>query len=249
MKAIGVLPARWGSTRLPGKVLINIAGKPMLQHVWERVKRCHSLSTVVIACDEKHVFDCAKSFGAEVVMTKKDHPSGSDRVAEAIAHYDSDIVVNIQADEPLIEPDLIDDLVQVLSKEPQAVISTAVQRCVSIEDFLNPNVVKVVLNQKKEALYFSRAPIPFKRDGDLVAEDVKNFFRHLGIYAYRREFLVEYCSWPKSFLEDQEKLEQLRVLEAGYRIKTVETSMHSIGVDTIEDVAKVEEYLKKTLNS
>lgn len=247
MKAIGVLPARWASTRLPGKVLIDIAGKPMLQHVWERVKRCCELSNVIIACDEQHVFDRARAFGAEVMMTKKDHPSGSDRVAEVAKHYPAEIIVNIQADEPLIEPMLIDHLVCALREESQCVMSTVVQSCSSIEDVRNPNVVKVVLNKNKEALYFSRSVIPFKRDGELTIEEVKKYFKHLGIYAYRRNFLFEYCSWSKSFLEDQEKLEQLRVLEAGYRIKTVETAMHSIGVDTKEDVKRVEEYLKKSV--
>jgi 3-deoxy-manno-octulosonate cytidylyltransferase (CMP-KDO synthetase) len=241
LKAIGILPARWASTRLPGKVLIEIGGKPMLEHVWRRVKQAKELSDVIIACDEPHVLERAKAFGANAVLTRKDHPSGSDRVAEAAKASDADIVVNIQADEPLIQPALIDDLVKALKSDPSCVLATPIKRIVTIEEFKNPNVVKVVVDKNACALYFSRSPIPYKRDG---AMNVSNYFKHLGIYAYRRDFLFEYCRWPKSFLEQEENLEQLRVLEAGYKIKTVETTMETIGVDTPEDVLKVEAYMK-----
>ena len=241
MKAVGVLPARFASTRLPGKVLVKIAGKPMLERVWLRVKAAKGLSDVIIACDEPHVLEAAKAFGAKAVLTRKDHPSGSDRVAEAAAATDADIIVNIQADEPLIDPLLIDDLVRSLKTDKGCVLATPIKRITSIEEFRNPNVVKVVVDKNGCALYFSRAPIPFKRDG---TPDVSHYFKHLGIYAYRREFLFEYCRWPKSFLEQEECLEQLRVLEAGYKIKTVETTMETIGVDTPEDIVKVETYMK-----
>lgn len=244
MKAVGVLPARFASTRLPGKVLIDIGGKPMLQRVWEKAQQAKELSAVIIACDEPCVMERAAAFGALAVMTRKDHLSGSDRVAEAAAKMDVDIIVNIQADEPLIDPVLIDELVRSLRADVSCVVATAVKRCATLEEFNNPNVVKVVLDQHRCALYFSRAPIPFRRDHAAGGLDVTKYFKHLGIYAYRREFLFEYCKWPKSFLESEESLEQLRVLEAGYKIKTVETNMNAIGVDTSEDVKKVEQYLK-----
>jgi 3-deoxy-manno-octulosonate cytidylyltransferase (CMP-KDO synthetase) len=244
MKAIGVLPARWASTRLPGKVLVKIAGKSMLERVWTRVKGAKELVDVIIACDEPHVLDAAKAFGAKAVLTRKDHASGSDRVAEVAALTDADIVVNIQADEPLIDPLVIDALVKSLREDKTCVLATAIKRIISIDEFRNPNVVKVVIDQKQCALYFSRSPIPFKRDGACVEADVTNYFKHLGIYAYRREFLFEYCRWSKSFLEQEECLEQLRVLEAGYKIKTVETTMETIGVDTPADIVRVETYMK-----
>ncbi len=241
MKAVGIIPARWASTRLPGKVLVPIAGKSMLRRVWERASAARELSDVIIACDEQRVLDAAVAFGAHAVMTKIDHPSGSDRVAEAAAGTDAGIIVNIQCDEPLIQPGLIDALVLDLKADPGCVLATPVKRISGVEEFHNPNVVKVVVDRNCCALYFSRAPIPFKRDG---AADTGKYFKHLGIYAYRREFLFEFCRWPKSFLEQEEALEQLRVLEAGFKIKTVETSMEAIGVDTREDVIRVETYMK-----
>jgi 3-deoxy-manno-octulosonate cytidylyltransferase (CMP-KDO synthetase) len=246
MKALGVIPARWASTRLPGKVLIDIAGKPLIQHVWERAKKARRLADVIIACDEPHVVDRARAFGAHAVLTAKDHPSGSDRVAEAARKSDADIIVNIQGDEPLIAPKLIDGLVDALAKDGAAAVATAVKRIAGEEEFRNPNVVKVVIDQKGNALYFSRASIPFKRDGK--PSDFSKYFRHLGIYAYRRDFLFSYCQWPKSFLEQEECLEQLRVLEAGYRIKCVETDVETIGVDTPEDVIRVASYLEANAN-
>ena len=241
MKALGVLPARWASTRLPGKVLVKIAGTPMLERVWRRVKAAKELSDVIIACDEPHVLEAAQAFGAKAVLTRKDHPSGSDRVAEAAAATDADIIVNIQADEPLIEPALIDALVQGLRADTGCVLATPIKRITTLDEFRNPNVVKVVVDKNGCALYFSRSPVPFKRDGQ---PDVTRYFKHLGIYAYRREFLFAYCRWPRSFLEQEESLEQLRVLEAGCRIKTVETAMETIGVDTPEDVVRAETYMK-----
>ncbi|MEI8011003.1 MAG: 3-deoxy-manno-octulosonate cytidylyltransferase [Candidatus Omnitrophota bacterium] len=241
MKAVGIIPARWASTRLPGKALVPIAGKSMLRRVWERASAARELSDVIIACDEQRVLDAAVAFGAHAVMTKIDHPSGSDRVAEAAAGTDAGIIVNIQCDEPLIQPGLIDALVLDLKADPGCVLATPVKRISGVEEFHNPNVVKVVVDRNCCALYFSRAPIPFKRDG---AADTGKYFKHLGIYAYRREFLFEFCRWPKSFLEQEEALEQLRVLEAGFKIKTVETSMEAIGVDTREDVIRVETYMK-----
>ncbi len=246
MKAIGVIPARWASTRLPGKVLVDINGKPMLQHVWERAQRARKLSEVIVACDEPHVLERAKAFKANAVLTAKSHASGSDRVAEAAAKTSAEIIVNIQSDEPFIQPRLIDQLVEALEKDAVAVMATPIKRIASEEEFRNPNVVKAVIDRSGNALYFSRAAIPFKRDGK--PSDFSRYFRHLGLYAYRRDFLFSYCTWPKSFLEQEESLEQLRVLEAGYRIKCVETDIETIGVDTPEDVFKAINYLKANPN-
>ena len=243
MKAVGVLPARWASTRLPGKVLIDICGKPLVQHVWERAKQCKRLSEVIIACDEPKVLERCKAFGANAVLTSKDHPSGSDRIAEATSRSDADIIVNIQADEPLIDPKLIDDLVLALENDEACVVATPIKRLANGEDFNNPNIVKVVVDVHGHALYFSRAAIPFKRDGK--PSDYSRYFRHVGLYAYRRDFLFTYCQWPKSFLEQEESLEQLRVLEAGYKIKCVETDVEAVGVDTPEDVQKVIHLLRR----
>jgi 3-deoxy-manno-octulosonate cytidylyltransferase (CMP-KDO synthetase) len=241
MKVVGVIPARWASTRLPGKVLVDICGKPMVQHVWEQARASHSLHDVIIACDEQHVLECCQAFGAKAVLTDKEHPSGSDRIAQVIKSISCGIVVNIQSDEPLLDPQLVDAVVDALAKDKDCVLATPVKRIQSEEEFRNPNVVKTVLDKDSHALYFSRAPIPFRREGKA---DLSKYFKHLGLYAYRRDFLLTYCSLPKSFLEEEEKLEQLRALEAGFKIKCVETAIETIGVDTLEDVQKVVNVIK-----
>jgi 3-deoxy-manno-octulosonate cytidylyltransferase (CMP-KDO synthetase) len=244
MTALGVIPARWSSTRLPGKALADIGGKPMIRHVWENARRSLKLTEIIIACDEPRVHAAALAFGARAVMTRQDHPSGSDRVAEAASASEADIVVNIQGDEPFIDPRLIDALVDALAADPASAMATVVKRFGSKDDFLNPNMVKVVIDRDHHALYFSRAPVPHHRDG--VPSDYSRYFRHIGIYAYRRDFLLQYCAWPKSFLEQEEALEQLRVLENGHRIMTVETTIDTIGVDTPEDLEKARLYYEKT---
>jgi 3-deoxy-manno-octulosonate cytidylyltransferase (CMP-KDO synthetase) len=242
MLAVGVIPARWASTRLPGKVLVDICGKPMVQHVWERARACRSLSDVIIACDEPHVLERCRGFGARVILTDRNHPSGSDRVAEAIRDVEADVVVNIQSDEPLIDPKLIDALVDALAADKDSVVATPIKRIENETEYQDPNVVKVVADKDGHALYFSRAPIPLRR-GDM-AVDLSRYFKHLGIYAFRRDFLFVFCRLPKSFLEQEEKLEQLRILEAGFKIKCVVTTSDSIGVDTQADVVKVVDFLK-----
>jgi 3-deoxy-manno-octulosonate cytidylyltransferase (CMP-KDO synthetase) len=239
MKAVGVIPARWASTRLPGKVLVDICGKPMVQRVWERARTCHSLHDVIIACDEPQVLERCQAFGAKAVLTDKGH--GSDRIAQVIKNVACGVVVNIQSDEPLLDPGLVDAVVETLAKDKDCVVATPVKRIQSEEEFRNPNVVKAVLDKDNHALYFSRAPIPFRREGKA---DLTRYFKHLGLYAYRRDFLLTYCSLPKSFLEEEEKLEQLRILEAGFKIKCVETVADTIGVDTPEDVQKVVDFIK-----
>jgi len=239
MKAIGVIPARWASTRFEGKVLAKIAGKPMIQHVFERVKKSEKLDDVLIATDSNEVFQAAEGFGANVVMTRSDHPSGTDRIAEAVKDLDVQIVVNIQGDEPLIEHAIIDKLVGALETDRTSVMATVIKVIKDEQELNNPNVVKVVIDKDGHALYFSRSMIPYNRDGEEIIA-----YKHLGIYAYRKDFLLQYSDLPKSKLEQSERLEQLRVLEAGYRIKTVVTDLETIGVDTKEDLKKVEGILK-----
>ena len=243
MKIIGVIPARYASTRLKGKVLADINGKPMIQHVWERAKKSKLLNDLLIASDSAVVVEKAKAFGAQAVLTAAHHPSGSDRVAEAIQSLDVNIVVNIQGDEPLIAPQVIDDLARALKDDERCVMATTIRALNREEDLNDPNVVKVVVDQNQNALYFSRSPIPCDRDR--VGWKSVGYFQHLGIYAYRKDFLLTFIKLPKSHLEKIEQLEQLRVLEAGYKIKTVLTDIQTISVDTEADLIRVREFLRK----
>ncbi|MCA9399803.1 MAG: 3-deoxy-manno-octulosonate cytidylyltransferase [Candidatus Omnitrophica bacterium] len=239
MKAVGVIPARWASTRFEGKVLADIAGKPMIQHVWERTSQCQHLDDVLIATDHEQVLKAAEAFGAKAVLTRVDHPSGSDRVAEAVKDVDTDIVVNIQGDEPLISPQVIDDLVLAISQDKEVVMATVIKQITDANDISNPNVVKAVIDDRGNALYFSRSPIPYNRD----QQDI-TYYKHLGLYAYTKDFLFQFIGFPPSALENAERLEQLRVLEAGYSIRTVITDQETIGVDTKEDLKKVQGIFK-----
>ncbi|MBF0532324.1 MAG: 3-deoxy-manno-octulosonate cytidylyltransferase [Candidatus Omnitrophica bacterium] len=234
MKIIGVIPARWASTRLPGKPLADIAGKPMIQRVWEQAKKSRRLNEVLVACDDSRIEQAVKAFGGQAVMTDPNHPSGTDRIAEAVQGRDADGIINIQGDEPLIDPRVIDALAGLFSLHPGVDMATVIKRIMDEKDYSNPNVVKVVVNQRQEAVYFSRSPIPFNRDGGPVTA-----YKHLGIYAYQKNFLLGYKNLPESLLEKTEKLEQLRAIEAGYKIKTVITDMESMGVDTAEDLEKI----------
>jgi len=242
MKVIGVIPARWASTRLEGKVLAQINGKPMIQHVWERAKQSRLLEEVFVACDDERIFDAVQEFGAKVVMTSKEAASGTDRIAKAFKHAAADIIINIQGDEPLIEPALIDSLAHALIEDKTCSVATAAKLIKNEADVRNPNVVKVVFDAKQSALYFSRSVIPFNRD-EKSFEDI-DYYKHIGIYAYRKNFLVGFNDLPESSLEKTEKLEQLRVLEAGYRIRVVETDYDSVGVDTPEDFDRVKELMQ-----
>jgi 3-deoxy-manno-octulosonate cytidylyltransferase (CMP-KDO synthetase) len=237
MKTIGVIPARYASTRFPGKVLVPINGKPMIELVWRQARQCRNLDDLLIACDHTEVYKSAKSFGANVVMTSPDHPSGSDRIAEAVGQLDCDIVVNIQGDEPFIQPEVIDGLVDILKNDTRSSVATVVKEIHSEDEINNPNVVKVVLDVQQFALYFSRSVIPYDRNKQRPSG--LKYFKHLGLYAYRKSFLMDYKDWPKSMLETAEQLEQLRILEAGYKIKTIETNTESLAVDTPEDLAKI----------
>lgn len=246
MKTIGVIPARMASTRFPGKVLAKLGDQTMIEHVWRKAKTAIKLDDVLIACDHEEVFNVANGFGANVVMTDPDLPSGSDRIAQAIANKSCAIVVNIQGDEPFIDPLTIDRLAEVLQKDPTLQMGTVIKKIVSQEEFENPNVVKCVIDQAGYALYFSRSPIPYERDVHAGAEHFK--YKHLGLYAYRKDFLLQYTRWPKSTLEHCEQLEQLRVLENGFRIKTVVTAQESIAIDTPADLEKAILWLQKQSN-
>ena len=242
MRVIGVIPSRWGSTRFPGKSLYPICGKPLVQWVVEAVKRAHSLDEVLVATDDARIAEAVKGF-AKVVMTRPDHPSGTDRVAEAAKPGDDDIVINIQGDEPLIDPALIDALAARMKADPGWAMATAACPVRTMRDLDARTVVKVVLARDGGALYFSRLPIPCRRDGE---PDLGSglYLRHLGIYAYRGAFLKRLVCEPPCALEKTESLEQLRALYLGGRIAVIRTEDQGVGVDTPEDVATVEAVLK-----
>ncbi len=243
MRTIGVIPSRWGSTRFPGKSLHPIQGRPLVEHVVDAVKRARELDEVMVATDDGRIVD-ALAGKVKVVMTRADHPSGTDRVAEAACAADDDIVINIQGDEPLIDPALIDRLVRRMKEDDDWAMATAATPIKSIEDLMSPTVVKVVLAEDDGAIYFSRLPVPCQRDG---AADIHSglYLRHLGIYAYRGSFLNRLVREPPCLLEQSECLEQLRALYIGGRIAVIRTEDESIGVDRIEDVQRVENILKK----
>ena len=243
MNILGIIPARYASTRFPGKPLALIAGKPLIQHVVEQCQKAKSLSEVIVATDDTRIFEVAQNF-CRVEMTSPDHPSGSDRIAEIAERNACDAVVNIQGDEPLIDPNVIDAVALALG---QSEMSTAATRIKHVAEYENPNVVKVVVNSAQNALYFSRRTIPFLRDAASrpAAEQLAAFpfLKHLGIYGYRRETLLRLVKFPPSLLEQAEKLEQLRALENGIAIAVVTVNYDSIGVDLPEDVGRVEKIL------
>ena len=242
MEAIGVIPARFSSTRFSGKVLADICGKPMLQRVWEQAKEARLLDDVIIACDEEEVLAVAQEFGANCVMTSKGHLSGSDRITEVISPIDVKVVVNIQADEPLVQPIMIDSLVEALLRDDSIYMATLIKQIGDAKEINSPNTVKVVMDKDNFALYFSRAPIPYRAGR---VKDKPVYYKHIGLYAYTKDFLFRYKNILPSSLERAEKLEQLRVLEEGLRIKVIETKFDTIGVDTPQDLDKVKAYLKK----
>jgi 3-deoxy-manno-octulosonate cytidylyltransferase (CMP-KDO synthetase) len=234
-KILGVIPARFASTRFPGKVLAQIAAKTMLQHVYERACLSTYLTSVIIATDDDRVRTVARDFGARVRMTRSDHLSGTDRVAEVASAEDVEIVVNIQGDEPLISPDAIDAAILPLVHEPDLVMGTLKKRIEDPREITDPNVVKVVTNRSGDAVYFSRCAIPFAREPN----GSTSYFKHIGLYVYRRDFLLAYPELPVGPLEAAERLEQLRALENGFSIRVVETEYESLGVDTPQDLERV----------
>lgn len=240
-----VIPARWGSTRFPGKCLHPVAGKPLVRRVWERSLLARNISRVLIATDDRRIADAARGFGAEVVMTSPDHPSGTDRIAEAasrlrgITHF-----INVQGDEPLIDPGLIEELAAALIRDPRIGMITAATPFADPKEADDPNCVKVVTGVSGDALYFSRSMIPFHRDSKEKASAVTPML-HLGIYGYRRDILSRLVRLTPTPLEQCEKLEQLRALEHGIPIRVVRTDHRGVGVDTPADVRRVEKLLKK----
>ena len=241
-KVVGVIPARYGSSRFHGKILADICGKPMIQRVYEQSAQSKLLDKLIVAVDDQRVFDCVYKFGGEAVMTRSDHKSGTDRLAEAVEKLDADIIVNIQGDQPLFDSAMIDEAVLPLLTDPTVQMSTLKIK-IGEEDYNDPSVVKVVVDENDFALYFSRSLIPFSRDKDSV-----DVYEHVGLYVYRKDFLLEISKLPQTVLEKTEMLEQLRVLEKGYKIKVIETKSDrnsGISVDTPEDLAKVESIIKK----
>ncbi len=274
MAAIVIIPARYGSTRFPGKPLCHLLGKPMIQHVYERVRDARLVQDVFVATDSEAIYSAVEGFGGKAVMTSTEHRSGTDRIAEAVTKLteagatggqgkqDEQIIVNVQGDEPLIMPEMVDAVIELMEDE-RAAIGTLVKRILTHEEIEDPNVVKAVFNDEGFALYFSRAPIPYHRDtnhGDTTrrhgdtetrGKDVQVpdsfFYKHIGIYAFRKEALLRFSRLAPTRLEEIEKLEQLRALERGFKIKVHETHHETIGVDTAMDLERVEKCLSLSL--
>ena len=248
MRVTAVIPARYASTRFPGKPLADLCGKPMIQWVCEGAARCPLIDQVLVATDDERIAAAVRAFGGTAVMTRADHPTGTDRLAEVAAGLESDLIVNVQGDEPLIDPKMIEAAVRPLLADPAIPMGTLKTKLTSLEEFHNPNVVKVVTDRRGFALYFSRAPIPHPRD---FSEQLESRWRelatakHVGLYVYRRDFLLAFPKLEPTPLEEQEKLEQLRALEHGHRIFVAETAMAAQGVDTPEDLERVKKVFKQ----
>jgi 3-deoxy-manno-octulosonate cytidylyltransferase (CMP-KDO synthetase) len=242
INVLAVIPARYGSTRLPGKPLAMISGRPMIQHVVERVRKAQTVSRVVVATDDQRIVDAVKTFGGEAILTRADHATGTDRVAEVAVHIPAAIYINVQGDEPLVDPGIVDAVVAAMLEDDSIEIGTPCSAITRQADIMDPNVTKVVRDFEGNGLYFSHAPIPWVRDtGDTVTA---RHWKHIGIYAFRRDVLLEIPTLPPGDLERVEKLEQLRWLENGYRIRVVETEYDAISVDVPADIERVEQILK-----
>jgi 3-deoxy-manno-octulosonate cytidylyltransferase (CMP-KDO synthetase) len=240
MKVVGVIPARYASVRFEGKILADLMGKPLIQHVWESARQAKTLGDLIVACDDERIYKAVEAFGGKAVMTARAHMSGTERISEVVADMDVDIVINIQGDEPLVHPSMIDDVAYFLMNTPQAPAATLMKRIEHEEEIADANVVKVVVNKKGYALYFSRAPIPFVRDEE---PGMRVHYKHIGLYGYSKDFLFVYKNLPQSKLETLEKLEQLRILENEYPIRVIETKYETIGVDTREDLEKAKQHM------
>lgn len=257
MKCLAVIPARYGSTRLPGKVLLPLAGKPIIQHVWERARECRLIDDILVATDDSRIMTAVHAFGGRAVMTSSEHQSGTDRIAEAVNASDHPIIVNLQGDEPLIAPETIEAAISPLLDDPAINMGTACTPVHNVDELFNTNCVKVILDAEGNAIYFSRFPIPFHRlpgttydtFREAVANDpllLKHFYKHVGIYVYQRDFLDIFVNLPESYLERIEKLEQLRVLEHGYKIRVAEVRQEILGVDTEEDYLQLKRRMEVT---
>ncbi len=242
-QVVVVIPSRYASTRLPGKPLVNLAGKPMVQRVYEQAKLAQTVHRVLVATDDQRIVDAVQSFGGEARMTRADHRTGTERIAEVAAHESGDVFVNVQGDEPLIDPVAIDTAVAALLEDPPAQISTIATSIRHVPDIMDPNIVKTVLDFDSNALYFSRAPVPWVRDTQQKVH-VK-YWKHLGLYVFQRDALLEYPTLPQGELEKIEQLEQLRWLENGWKIRVAEVEHDAVSVDVPEDVTRVEKLLHK----
>lgn len=239
MKFLGVIPSRYASTRLEGKPLKDICGHTMIEWVYKRTK-LSNLDEVVVATDDERIYKEVEKFGGKAILTRKDHENGTSRIAEVCEKYsDYDVIVNVQGDEPLIEPDMINSIIESFKNDSTISMSTLKYKLDKMEDIENPNYVKVITDKKGYALYFSRSVIPYPRK-----LDIQNYYKHVGIYGYKREFVIEYAKMEPTPLELSESLEQLRALENGYRIKVMETPYKILGVDTQEELEKVREHIK-----
>jgi 3-deoxy-manno-octulosonate cytidylyltransferase (CMP-KDO synthetase) len=248
MKTAIVIPARYASKRLPGKPLLRRTGKYLIQHVYERACESKRASHVIIATDDPRIVAAVHSFGGTVVMTGRHHASGMDRIAEVASTLDADVIVNLQGDEPLIDPDCIDLLPDILENDPNADMATLAVPLTSREQWLNPNCVKVVCDRRGRALYFSRSPIPHVRDGEPnFASDPSTFLQHLGVYAYRRSILLRLAASPREPFEQLENLEQLRAMGLGYRIQVGLVRQTAIGVDTLDDYERFVQTYRQAL--
>ncbi|MEG8946886.1 3-deoxy-manno-octulosonate cytidylyltransferase [Rosettibacter firmus] len=249
---VGIIPARFASTRLMGKPLADIGGKPMIQHTWENARKSKLLEKVVIAVDDEKVFEVVKDFGAEVYMTPKNIASGSDRIALVAKELpEADIVVNIQGDEPFINGKMIDEAIEPLLFDKKVNVSTLVKRITSVDELKSPSVVKVVFDYNNYALYFSRSPIPYVRDAKTNLERIETgeIYKHIGLYVFRKETLMKFTSLKPTDLEKIEKLEQLRMLEHGIKIKIVVTEYDTLSVDTPKDLDIARKFYEKYLKS
>ena len=241
MEVIGVIPARLESSRLKRKLLRDISGKPLIQWTWENAKRAHSLDKLIVACDNAEIESVVRNFGGEAVLTLPDHNSGTDRIAEAVKNIDTKVVVNIQADEPLVHPSVINALSTAILESDNVVMATVKKKIDDAREAADNNIVKVITDKYNFAIYFSRYPLPFKRQDS--TDNI--YFKHIGVYAYTKSFLYTFTKLPYSYLEHSEKLEQLRAIEAGYKIKVIETKFDSVGVDTEDDLRKMKTIISK----
>lgn len=240
MKFLGVIPSRYASTRLEGKPLKDICGHTMIEWVYKRAK-LSNLDEVVVATDDERIYAEVEKFGGKAILTSKEHENGTSRIAEVCTKYEGyDVIVNVQGDEPLIEPDMINSIIDSFKEDSSISMSTLKYKLDKMEDIENPNYVKVITDKKGYALYFSRSVIPYPRK-----LDIQNYYKHVGIYGYKRDFVIEYAKMEPTPLELSESLEQLRALENGYRIKVMETPYKILGVDTQEELEKVREYIKE----
>lgn len=239
---VAVIPARYASTRLPGKPLVPLAGQPMIQRVYQRVRLAQRVERIIVATDDRRVLEAVEAFGGEARMTRADHRTGTERVAEVAAHVEADVFVNVQGDEPLLDPAAVDTAVAALIEEPRAEVATVATAVKVPGDIMDPNVVKTVLDFDENALYFSRAPIPWVRDS--AAHVLVRHLKHLGLYCFERRALLEYPTLPQGQLERTEQLEQLRWLENGWKIRVAEVEQDTISVDVPADVERVEKLLR-----